>query len=137
MLSLLEHTTRLVGHTSDIEIIESHHNQKLDSPSGTALEIGKLISQTMGLDFKEKAIYERKSTRRPRMKNEIGFSSVRAGNIIGEHKVLFANSGEHIEIIHKATDRSIFSKGAIQAAIWLFSKKIQFGLFNMKHVLNI
>ncbi|AAO26870.1 dihydrodipicolinate reductase [Buchnera aphidicola str. Bp (Baizongia pistaciae)] len=137
MISLLEKTTQIIGKNTDIEIIEAHHNKKIDAPSGTSLEIGKKICKTMNWDFSKQAIYERHSSMKSRANNEIGFSSIRAGNIVGEHKVLFANSGEHIEITHKAISRSIFSKGAIQAAIWLFSKNYKNGLFNMNHILNI
>lgn len=137
IMSLLEKTSKIIGNNTDIEIIEKHHNQKIDSPSGTALEIGKKICQTMNWNFKDKAVYERISTTKPRTKNEIGFSSIRAGNIIGEHKVLFANNEEHIEITHKAINRSIFAQGAIKAAIWLSLNNNKYGLFNMNNVLNI
>ncbi|XBC38846.1 MAG: 4-hydroxy-tetrahydrodipicolinate reductase [Buchnera aphidicola (Melaphis rhois)] len=136
MLKLLKIATSVVGKNSDIEIIEAHHREKIDAPSGTAIEMGKTISNVMNWDFEKQAIYTRKGVNNKRKKDEIGFSTIRAGDIIGNHKVIFASIGEHIEIMHKATNRLAFSKGAIRAAIWLtLHKKI--GLFNMYDVLNI
>ncbi|XBC39863.1 MAG: 4-hydroxy-tetrahydrodipicolinate reductase [Buchnera aphidicola (Chaetogeoica yunlongensis)] len=137
IMNLLEKTTKILGENFDIEIIEAHHNQKIDSPSGTAIAIGKKICKTMNWNFEEKAVYARKTRNIPRTKNEIGFSTIRAGNIIGEHKIIFANSDEHIEIKHKAITRSIFAKGAIHAALWLFKQNNLTGLYNMNDVLKI
>ncbi|XBC44497.1 MAG: 4-hydroxy-tetrahydrodipicolinate reductase [Buchnera aphidicola (Schlechtendalia peitan)] len=136
ILHLIKKTTTIIGNNSDIEIIDAHHREKKDSPSGTAIEMGKIISKTMNWNFHEKAVYTRKNSIKKRRTNEIGFSSIRAGDIIGEHTVIFANTGERIEITHKATDRSAFSKGAIKAAIWLMLQE-KSGLFNMSDILNI
>ncbi|XBC37790.1 MAG: 4-hydroxy-tetrahydrodipicolinate reductase [Buchnera aphidicola (Meitanaphis microgallis)] len=136
MLHLLKKTTSIVGKYSDIEIIEAHHREKKDAPSGTAIKMGEIISQEMNWNFKKTAVYMRKGLIGKRKKDEIGFSTIRAGDTIGDHKVIFATLGERIEIIHKATNRSIFSKGAIKAAIWLMSTN-EIGLFNMFDVLNI
>ncbi|XBC38311.1 MAG: 4-hydroxy-tetrahydrodipicolinate reductase [Buchnera aphidicola (Floraphis choui)] len=136
MLSLLKKTSTTIGKDSDIEIIEAHHREKKDAPSGTAIEMGKVISNEMNWNFQKQAIYTRNGLTRKRRENEIGFSSIRAGDIIGDHTAIFASPGERIEITHKATNRSIFSKGAIKAAIWLMLQK-KAGLFNMLDVLNI
>ncbi|XBC44773.1 MAG: 4-hydroxy-tetrahydrodipicolinate reductase [Buchnera aphidicola (Schlechtendalia chinensis)] len=136
ILNLLKKTTPIIGEKFDIEIVDIHHREKKDAPSGTSIEIGKVISKSMNWNFHEKAIYSRSNRTEKRKNNEIGFSSIRAGDIVGEHKVIFANSGEQIEITHKATNRLPFSKGAIQAAQWLMLQK-KTGLFNMSNVLNI
>lgn len=132
--NLLKKITVIKGQDSDIEIIEYHHRNKIDSPSGTALEMGKTISESMNLNLINNAIYARYGNLGVRPNKKIGFSSIRAGNIIGKHTVIFANSDEEIEITHKAINRKSFVTGAIKAAIWLQSQKI--GLFNMNHVLN-
>lgn len=133
MLQLLKKTATKIGKNSDIEIIEYHHNKKIDAPSGTALTIGNIISKTMNWDNKNN-IYSRKGKIGKRKKKSIGFSSVRAGNIIGDHTVIFDNSHERIEITHKAHSRCCFAKGAIHSAIWL-KEKNKIGLFKINDVL--
>ncbi|CAL4319768.1 4-hydroxy-tetrahydrodipicolinate reductase [Buchnera aphidicola] len=134
LLQLVQKTTETIGDKSDIEIIEYHHRNKLDAPSGTALSIGEAIAKVMNWDLKKQSIYSREKNKKIREQNKIGFSTIRAGDIIGKHTVMYASDGEQINITHIASNRHAFSKGAIQAAIWLHQKKI--GLFNMEHVLS-
>lgn len=132
MLALLKKTAKIIGKDTDIEIIESHHRYKVDAPSGTALAIGEALADTLGFDLKQKALYFRQNVNRK--PDNIGFSSIRAGNIIGEHKVLFVNDNEQLTITHKVNNRMTFANGAIRAALWLVQKKK--GLFDMSHVLT-
>ncbi|WP_343189541.1 4-hydroxy-tetrahydrodipicolinate reductase [Buchnera aphidicola] len=134
LLNTLKKITKKIGKISDIEIIEKHHNKKKDSPSGTSIEIGKTITKTMNIKLKNNAVYTRYGYIKKRKKNTIGFSAIRAGNIIGEHKIIFAIKGEIIELTHKAINRKIFSSGAILGAKWLYNKKP--GIYNMKDVLK-
>lgn len=119
----------------DTEIIEAHHRYKKDSPSGTALKIGEIIAKEKNLDFNKYAVFSRHGINEKREKNTIGFSTIRAGNIVGEHSVLFANDEEILEISHKASNRENFSSGAILSAIWLQNKRK--GLFDMNNVLDL
>jgi len=135
MLKLLEITTKIIGTSSDIEIIESHHNNKIDSPSGTALSLGETIANTLKCNIEQNSIYRKKGLIGKREKQKIGFSIIRAGDIVGEHKVMFANIGERLEINHIASSRLPFAHGAIKSAIWLHKK--QNGLFTMSDVLDI
>ncbi|BBI01131.1 dihydrodipicolinate reductase [Buchnera aphidicola (Nipponaphis monzeni)] len=135
IFNLLKDVTSIMSNNSDIEIIESHHRNKVDAPSGTAIEMGKIISKIMKIELDNNSIYHRVGNVGVRPNKKIGFSSIRAGNIIGEHTVMFANNDEEVLITHKAINRLSFIKGVIKAALWLPSQKN--GLFNMKHVLNI
>ncbi|CAL4319192.1 4-hydroxy-tetrahydrodipicolinate reductase [Buchnera aphidicola (Periphyllus testudinaceus)] len=134
LLKLLEITTKNIGLESDIEISESHHRYKIDSPSGTALTLGKKIAKTLKKDFNNISNFEKNTKKYKRKKNEIGFNVIRAGEIIGNHSILFINKEEKIEIKHQAFSRKTFSKGAIKAAIWINNKKN--GLFTMENVLK-
>ncbi|VFP81393.1 4-hydroxy-tetrahydrodipicolinate reductase [Buchnera aphidicola] len=134
MHKIIKYISSILGNNSDIEIIESHHRNKIDAPSGTALQLGKIISKSMNWDFDKSAIFSRYGNIGIRKKNKIGFSTIREGNTIGEHTVLFSNKYEKISINHKATHRSIFAKGAIEAAIWINEKKN--GLFKMSDFLK-
>ncbi|VFP88118.1 4-hydroxy-tetrahydrodipicolinate reductase [Candidatus Erwinia haradaeae] len=134
-LKVVEKIAKIMGEHADIEIIETHHRKKVDSPSGTALAMGKAIAKVMKWDFNQHAVYPRDRVIGPRLEKTISFTSIRCGNVIGEHKVLFADIDEHIEISHKTLDRSVFAKGAITAALWLRTKKI--GLFKMIDVLEL
>ncbi|WWP00820.1 MAG: 4-hydroxy-tetrahydrodipicolinate reductase [Candidatus Dasytiphilus stammeri] len=134
MLMLVELTTQVLGKTTDIEIIEMHHRNKKDAPSGTALAIGEVIKTNLDYNFNKCAISEKEKSHEPRV-HKIGFSSVRAGNIVGEHTVIFADiGGERLEISHKASNRRIFAYGAIHAAKWINDKS--HGFYNMHDVLN-
>ncbi|PPI88689.1 4-hydroxy-tetrahydrodipicolinate reductase [Candidatus Pantoea edessiphila] len=135
VLKLLEKTAKVIGSNSDIEIIEKHHSRKIDAPSGTALVMGKTIANVMNLDFDKHKVCKREGIIGERKKQSIGLSTVRAGDIIGEHTAIFASIGEIIEINHKVSSRMNFAIGAIKAAEWLKYKK--YGLFDMCDVLNL
>ena len=133
-VKLLKIATSIIGKEADIEVIEAHHRNKQDAPSGTALQIGETIANTLGYDLADCATYNRHGIIGERPAGNIGFSSIRAGDIVGEHTVIFAMAGERIEIKHAATTRNIFARGAVRAAQWLISQKC--GLFDMQDVLG-
>lgn len=136
LIKLVENTTKIIGKNSDIEIIELHHRDKIDSPSGTALAIGESISKIMKCNFHDNAVFSRHCSLDKRKKNEIGFSSIRAGNIVGEHNIMFINDYECINIKHQAFNRVAFSNGALCAAHWIKNHKKN-GLYDMQDVLNL
>jgi 4-hydroxy-tetrahydrodipicolinate reductase len=133
-LKLLEMAAKVMGDYTDIEIIEAHHRHKIDAPSGTALRMGEVVATALGRDLKECAIYGREGNTGERNQKTIGFSTIRAGDIVGEHTVMFADDGERLEITHKATSRMTFANGAVRAAVWLNTK--EHGLFDMQDVLD-
>lgn len=135
MLKLLEKAAMVMGEYSDIEIIESHHRHKVDAPSGTALAMGESIAQALGKDLGQCAVYSREGHTGERQAGTIGFATVRAGDIVGEHTAMFVDIGERIEISHKASSRMTFAHGALRAALWLTDKKS--GIFDMKDVLYL
>ena len=132
---LLKKMTQVLGNDADIEIIETHHRHKLDAPSGTALKLGEVIADTMGHDLQDCAVYGREGIGNPRSAKEIGFATVRAGDVVGDHTVLFASEGERLELSHKASSRMTFAKGALRAATWLKSQPA--GLYDMQDVLDL
>lgn len=134
-LKLLEMTAKVMGDYTDIEVIEAHHRHKIDAPSGTALRMGEVIADTLGRDLKDCAIYGREGNTGERDRKTIGFSTIRAGDIVGEHTVMFADEGERVEITHKATSRMTFANGAVRAAVWLADKDS--GLYDMQDVLGL
>jgi len=134
-LKLLEMAAKVMGDYTDIEIIEAHHRHKIDAPSGTALRMGEVVASTLGRDLKDCAIYGREGETGARDRKTIGFSTIRAGDIVGEHTVMFADEGERVEITHKATSRMTFANGAVRAAIWLEDKAP--GLYDMQDVLGL
>ncbi len=134
-LKLLEMTAKVMGDYTDIEVIEAHHRYKVDAPSGTALRMGEVIANTLGRDLKDCAVYGREGDTGERDRKTIGFSTIRAGDIVGEHTVMFADEGERIEITHKASSRMTFANGAIRAATWLEKKPK--GLYDMQDVLGL
>jgi 4-hydroxy-tetrahydrodipicolinate reductase len=134
-LKLLEMTAKVMGDYTDIEVIEAHHRHKIDAPSGTALRMGEVIADTLGRDLKDCAIYGREGNTGERDRKTIGFSTIRAGDIVGEHTVMFADDGERVEITHKATSRMTFANGAVRAAVWLADKDS--GLYDMQNVLGL
>ncbi|MCX7102788.1 MAG: 4-hydroxy-tetrahydrodipicolinate reductase [Methylobacter sp.] len=134
-LKLLEMTAKIMGDYTDIEVIEAHHRHKVDAPSGTALRMGEVIADALGRDLKDCAIYGREGNTGERDRKTIGFSTIRAGDIVGEHTVMFADDGERVEITHKATSRMTFANGAVRAAIWLANKNS--GLYDMQDVLGL
>lgn len=135
MLNLLQTCAQTMGSQCDIEIIEAHHRFKQDAPSGTALKFGEVIAQTLSRDLDKCAVYGRKGVEAQRSRETIGFSTVRAADIVGEHTVMFADIGERLEITHKATSRLTFAKGAMRAAKWLQNKPA--GLYDMQTVLGL
>lgn len=124
----------VLGASYDVEIFEAHHRLKRDAPSGTALALGEAIAAARGQRLDEAAVYERTGQSAARGPSAIGFSSVRAGDIVGEHTVIFAGDGERVEITHRATDRAIFARGALRAAGWLVGRPA--GLYGMKDALG-
>lgn len=134
-LKLLQMAATVLGDTVDIEIIEAHHRHKVDAPSGTALKMGEVIANSLGRDLKECAVYGREGQTGARDRQTIGFETIRAGDIVGEHTVLFAADGERIEITHKASSRMTFSNGAIRAAHWIQQQSN--GLHSMDDVLGL
>lgn len=132
---LLELAARVMGEDADIEIIEAHHRHKVDAPSGTALRMGEVVAQTLGRDLGEVAVYGREGHTGAREGKTIGFETIRAGDVVGEHTVWFATEGERVEITHKASSRLTFAKGAARAATWLAGKDK--GLFDMQDVLDL
>ncbi|MER2492304.1 4-hydroxy-tetrahydrodipicolinate reductase [Catenovulum sediminis] len=135
LFKLLETASKVMGDYTDIEIWEAHHRFKKDAPSGTALALGEVIAETLGRDLDKNAVYGREGNTGERPRDEIGFATVRAGDIVGEHTVMFADIGERIEITHKASSRLTFAKGAVRAADWLASKPV--ALYNMQDVLGL
>jgi 4-hydroxy-tetrahydrodipicolinate reductase len=133
-LKLLDLAARVMGEYTDIEIIEAHHRHKVDAPSGTALRMGEVVAQALGRDLKDCAVYGREGITGERERKTIGFATVRAGDIVGEHTVMFADEGERVEIVHKASSRMTFAKGAVRAAVWLMSRGP--GLYDMQDVLG-
>lgn len=130
---LLKKAARALGDTVDIEIVEAHHRHKLDAPSGTALKMGEVIASTLGRDLTTASSYGRQGMDNPRKRETIGFSSIRGGDIVGEHTVIFAGEGERLEITHRASRRDIFAQGAIRATKWLASKDK--GFYTMEDVI--
>jgi len=134
-LKLLELAAKVMGDHTDIEIIEAHHRHKVDAPSGTALRMGEVVADTLGRDLKECAVYGREGHTGERDRKTIGFSTIRAGDIVGEHTVMFVDEGERIEITHKATSRMTFANGAMRAALWIANRDK--GLYDMQDVLGL
>ncbi len=134
-LKLLDLAARVLGDEVDIEIIEAHHRHKVDAPSGTALRMGEVVANALGRDLKQCAVYGREGVTGARARETIGFATVRAGDIVGDHTVLFAADGERLEITHKASSRLTFAKGAVRAAKWLSARAP--GLYDMQDVLGL
>ncbi|MEP2650564.1 MAG: 4-hydroxy-tetrahydrodipicolinate reductase [Paraglaciecola sp.] len=134
MLKLVRQAASVMAETADIEILEAHHRFKKDAPSGTAVAIGEAIADEIGRDLSSCAIYGREGDTGEREHNTIGFATVRAGDVVGEHTALFADIGERLEITHKASSRLTFAKGAVKAAAWLVDKPA--GLYDMQDVLG-
>ena len=132
---LLDMAARVLGDDVDIEIIEAHHRHKIDAPSGTALSMGEVVADALGRDLKDVAVYGREGQTGARDRNTIGFATVRAGDIVGEHTVMFAADGERVEITHKASSRMSFGRGAVRAAGWLAGQEP--GMYDMQDVLGL
>ena len=134
-LKLLEMAAKALATGYDIEIIEAHHRHKVDAPSGTALKMGEVIAQALGRDLRQCAVYSREGLTGERVPSTIGFTSIRGGDIVGDHTVLFAGTGERIEITHKAASRATYAQGSLRAVRFLAGRKS--GLFDMFDVLGL
>jgi 4-hydroxy-tetrahydrodipicolinate reductase len=132
---LLDLAARVMGEYSDIEIVEAHHRHKVDAPSGTALRMGEVIAAALERDLAQCAVYGREGITGERERKTIGFSTIRAGDIVGDHTVIFADEGERLEITHKASSRMTFAKGAVRAAVWLMEQPP--GIYDMQDVLGL
>ncbi|MDG2078974.1 MAG: 4-hydroxy-tetrahydrodipicolinate reductase [Pseudomonadales bacterium] len=132
---LSELAARVLGDTADIEIIEAHHRHKVDAPSGTALRLGEVVAGALGRDLTDVAVYGREGQTGVRDQKTIGFATIRGGDVVGDHTVLYADEGERVEITHKASSRMAFASGAVRAASWVAGKPAQ--LFDMQDVLGL
>jgi 4-hydroxy-tetrahydrodipicolinate reductase len=135
MLGLLDQAARALNEGYDIEIIEAHHRHKVDAPSGTALKMGEVVAAALGRDLKACAVYGREGVTGERDPSTIGFATIRGGDVVGDHTVLFAGTGERIEITHKSSSRAGYAQGSLRAARFLASR--QTGLFGMEDVLGM
>jgi 4-hydroxy-tetrahydrodipicolinate reductase len=138
-IALLSQTVRKFAETLGpdfaIEILEAHHNRKVDAPSGTALALGRAAAEGRGLNFASCAVYDRHGQTGARKTDDIGFSVIRGGDIVGEHTVYFIGAGERLELTHRATDRALFARGALKAAQWLKTQGA--GLYGLKDFLQV
>jgi len=134
-LQLIEQAAAVLGADYDAEIFEAHHRHKVDAPSGTALAMGRALASGRAADLEDVAVYSREGLTGSRKRGDIGFSVMRAGAIVGEHKTMFVADEERIEINHIATDRMVFARGAVRAAKWLQSQPV--GWYDMGHVLDL
>ncbi len=135
LLKTLGDIARVLGDDYDVEIVEAHHRLKKDAPSGTALRMAQVLAEALNRDLEQTAVYSRKGLIGERTKKEIGIQTVRAGDIVGEHTVLFGGLGERIEIAHRASSRDTFARGALKAALWISQQ--QPGLYDMQDVLGL
>jgi 4-hydroxy-tetrahydrodipicolinate reductase len=135
MLKLLEVAARALNEGYDIEIIEAHHRHKIDAPSGTALQMGEVVAKALGRDLSKHGVFQRHGVTGEREPSTIGFAAVRGGDIVGDHTVLFAGTGERIEITHRAGSRATYAQGSLRAARFLAGKRS--GLYAMSDVLGI
>ena len=133
---LLDMAARVLGDEVDIEVYEAHHRHKIDAPSGTALSMGEVVANALGRDLQKVAVYGREGQTGARERDTIGFATVRAGDIVGDHTVTFAAEGERVEITHKASSRMSFGRGAVRAAGWLAAGQ-DAGLYDMQDVLGL
>ena len=135
VLKLLDMAARAMNQGYDIEVIEAHHRHKVDAPSGTALQMGEVLARALGRDLAECAVFAREGVTGERDPSSIGFATIRGGDIVGDHTVLFAGTGERIEITHKSSSRATYAQGSLRAARFLADRER--GLFDMNDVLNL
>jgi 4-hydroxy-tetrahydrodipicolinate reductase len=135
LAALTKRVAKTLDDAFDIEILEMHHNQKVDAPSGTALMLGRAAAEGRGIDLDSHAVKSRVGHTGTRKAGEIGFASLRGGSVVGEHSVIFAGQAERVELVHKAEDRMIFARGALHAAAWARNQKP--GLYSMMDVLGL
>ena len=134
-LRLLDLAARALGEDYDVEVVEAHHRHKVDAPSGTALRMGEVVAAAFGRDLSTEAVYGREGVTGERSRSAIGFATVRGGDIVGDHTVLFAGIGERLEITHRASSRATFAQGALRAARFLAGR--QTGIYDMQDVLGL
>ena len=135
LMKLAELAAQVLAEGYDIEIVEAHHRHKVDAPSGTALGLGQAVARALGRDLSRCAVYGREGVTGERDPQAIGFATVRGGDIVGDHTLLFAGTGERVELTHKASSRATFAQGALRAAKWLQGRAP--GLYDMRDVLNL
>jgi 4-hydroxy-tetrahydrodipicolinate reductase len=135
VFKLLETAARVLGGDYDVEILEAHHRHKVDAPSGTALRMGEVVAQALGRNLAQCAVYGREGVTGERSSTSIGFATLRGGDIVGDHTVMFAGTGERVEISHRASSRATFVMGALRAARFLADREP--GLFDMQDVLGL
>ena len=135
VFKLLDTASRILAEGYDVEIVEAHHKHKIDAPSGTALRMGEVVAQALGRDLKECAVYGREGVTGERDSSTIGFATVRGGDIVGDHTVMYCGTGERVEISHKAGSRMPYALGSLHAARFLAGKES--GLFDMQDVLGL
>lgn len=135
LFKLAYDVARVLGDDFDVEILEAHHNQKKDAPSGTAMKLGQQVAEALGRDLSAVGVYGRRGMVGARTKEEIGMQVIRGGDIVGEHTVYFIGTGERIELTHRAMSRDNFARGAIRAALWLINQPK--GLYDMQDVLGL
>jgi 4-hydroxy-tetrahydrodipicolinate reductase len=132
---LLDTAARALGDDVDIEVIEAHHRHKVDAPSGTALRMGEVVAGALDRNLADSAVYGRQGHTGERPRRQIGFSTIRGGDIVGDHTVMFAGAGERVEITHKSNSRMTYANGAMRAALWLMDQPN--GLYDMQDVLGL
>ncbi|MFM1814195.1 MAG: hypothetical protein RLZ98_890 [Pseudomonadota bacterium] len=135
LVAIARRVAKALDEDFDIEIVEMHHKHKVDAPSGTALMLGAAAAEGRGIDLGERSVRSRDGHTGPRRRGDIGFATLRGGSVVGDHTVIFAGEGERIEITHRASDRDIFARGAVKAALWGHGKGP--GLFSMADVLGL
>jgi 4-hydroxy-tetrahydrodipicolinate reductase len=135
MLSLLDVAARSLGKGYDVEIFEAHHRHKVDAPSGTALRMGEVVAQALGRDLRQTAVYGREGVTGERKDETIGFTTVRGGDMVGDHSVMFIGTGERLDVTHRATSRANYATGALRAARFIMDR--QSGLYDMADVLGL
>ncbi|MCK9229691.1 MAG: 4-hydroxy-tetrahydrodipicolinate reductase [Syntrophales bacterium] len=135
MFRMLDSVARILGDDYDVEIVEAHHNQKKDAPSGTAVMMAQVVARALGRNMDDVGVYERRGMTGARTKQEIGIQTIRAGDIVGEHTVIFGGMGERLEFIHRAHSRDNFARGALRAARWVVNQPK--GLYDMQDVLGL
>ena len=135
LAALVRRVAKTLDEEFDVEILEMHHNKKVDAPSGTALMLGRAAAEGRGIDLNQRAVRGRDGNTGARCTGDIGFASLRGGSVVGDHSVIFAGPAERIELAHKAEDRMIFARGAMRAALWARGRKP--GLYSMADVLGL
>ena len=135
LFKVVAEVAAILGEDFDVEILEAHHRLKKDAPSGTAVRLGEIVAETLGRDYEKDAVFARQGFTGERTQREIGMQTLRAGDIVGEHTVMFGGMGERLEVIHRAHSRDNFASGAVRAALWLAGREP--GLYDMQDVLGL